>query len=98
MFKDLKEGTFSVIGLAGKITSYLKTAGVYNPRESLASYESISSLQTIRLLKINTPKFDGDPHKFLKFKSIFSNLIHEDTTIPNFRKLYALEGPAEEFI
>lgn len=56
----------------------------------------------IRLPKINIPKFDGDPRKFLKFKSLFSNLIHEDTTISNVRKLYylqeVLEGPTEEFI
>lgn len=107
LYKELEDVTFGVISLHGKIIAYLKGAGARNPRESIATFESttnstVSSVPDIRLPKIQIPKFNGDPRRFLKFKSLFSNLIHEDTSIPNIRKLYylqeALEGATEEFI
>lgn len=73
-------------------------------RLSLTGNASESSTITpeIRLPTIKIPKFDGDPRKFLKFKALFQNIVHEDASILSVRKLYylqeALTDKAEEFV
>ncbi|XKL60216.1 hypothetical protein PGB90_001232 [Kerria lacca] len=61
-----------------------------------------SNIPEVKLPKIEIPKFDGDPRKFLKFKALFQNIVHDDANIPSIRKLYylqeALTGKAEEFV
>lgn len=108
LYKDLDSISYGVLDLSGRISAFLRRhgartsiAGSVSGSEATASQAS-APVADVRLPKIQIPMFDGDPRKFLKFKSLFSNLIHEDTTIPNVRKLYylqqALEGPAEEFV
>ncbi|XKL67280.1 hypothetical protein PGB90_002771 [Kerria lacca] len=107
LFKKLDDSKIQVMALLAKINGILKT---YNPpsRDSILNESAISnaanaaSQPDIRLPKIEIPEFDGDPRKFMKFKTMFQNMIHEESRIANVRKLIylqrALIGKAEEFL
>lgn len=52
--------------------------------------------------KIKIPTFDGEYRQFMRFKGIFVNLVHDEPSIQNIRKLYylqeALTGEAARLI
>lgn len=57
----------------------------------------------MKLPKNAIPRFDGNVRKFMKFKGLFQNLIHDDESIPKIRKLHYLqealpEGDAEPLV
>ncbi len=59
-----------------------KKLGRYK-RESLnASFSSPSGQSSAQLRKINVPTFDGDLWKFIDFKALFENIVHNDDSIP----------------
>lgn len=101
LFKEQDEVKLIILPLIAKINSIIKSPG----RESILN-ESVSTITAptpdIRLPKIDIPEFDGDPRKFMKFKSMFQNMIHDEPRLTNVRKLVylqkALVGIAEEFI
>ncbi len=107
LFKELDDAKIQSLSLIAKINGILKT---YNPlnrdsllNESTSSNAAANAAQPdIRLPKIEIPEFDGDPRKFMKFKTMFQNMIHEEPRITNVRKLIylqrALTGKAEEFL
>ncbi len=65
-----------------------KLEGQYK-RESLnASFSSPSGQSSAQLPKINVPTFNGDLWKFIDFKALFENIIHNDDSIPPVSKMY----------
>lgn len=44
-----------------------------------------------RLKPLELPKFDGDPRKFMEFKELFENLIHNNHDLANVYKMHCLK-------
>ncbi len=108
MFREQDEVKIIVLTQLARINNILKSL---NPlrRNSLLN-ESVGSYANkdppapdpdICLPKIKIPEFDGDLRKFMKFKSMFENMIHDELKLTNICKLVylqkALVGKAEEF-
>ncbi|XP_044741951.1 uncharacterized protein LOC123302922 [Chrysoperla carnea] len=59
---------------------------------SLNDSFSRSDNQALSLPKINLPTFSGEYTGWLNFKDLFTNLIHNNSELPNIRKFYYLKG------
>lgn len=72
------------------------------PINSTVLNVSDSSMSAKSYPKIRIPSFNGEYKQFMRFKGIFVNLVHDDASIPNVRKLYylqdALQGEAGRLI
>lgn len=62
-------------------------------RDSLNASVTVEShnLSSAKLPKINVPTFNGDFRKFLDFKALYENLVHNDDNIPPVRKMHYLK-------
>ena len=66
------------------------------------SYSSVSSVQGVRLPKLELPKFNGDITMFNSFWQAFDCAIHSNENLPDIHKLNylmnLLEGPAHRVV
>ncbi|XP_067124155.1 uncharacterized protein [Centruroides vittatus] len=71
-----------------------------SPRQSNASFEGQVNSSSIKLPKIKLPTFDGDYLEWIKFKDLFSAIVHNNATLTNAQKLHylksVLKGEAEQ--
>lgn len=61
------------------------------PMNSTVLNVSETSMSAKNYPKIRIPTFNGEYKQFMRFKGIFMNLVHDDASIPNVRKLYYLQ-------
>lgn len=81
----------------GLCTAAKKKLEGQTKRDSLNnSINTMSEAQpvAVKLPRINVPTFNGDLRKFLDFRALYENLVHNDDNIPSVRKMhYLMEQP-----
>ena len=91
LYRDLYKGAKSRQSLIGSPARGSST---------MADQPSTIVFPENRLKPLEVPKFDGDPRKFIEFKELFENLIHNNCDLGNVQKMHrlkeALVGDAAE--
>ncbi|XP_023221566.1 uncharacterized protein LOC111623278 [Centruroides sculpturatus] len=107
--KDYEEVEEKYIQARSKLSSLIdekapitETSTQALPRQSNASFEGQANSASIKLPKIELPTFDGDYLEWIKFKDLFSAIVHNNATLTNAQKLHylksVLKGEAEQLL
>ncbi len=81
VYRDTYEGTKTRSSLVG---------GLGHGNSTFAETPTVIVAEH-RLKPLEVPKFDGDPRKFLEFKELFENLIHNNLELSNVQKMHRLK-------
>ena len=101
---ELLKETDEIKGWYSKLVGSMKrarsTCEVISSRESLLNttmqYAAATEERLLKLQKIEVPKFDGDQRKWLDFKGLYTNLVHENAELKPVQKLYYLKNSMTE--
>lgn len=88
LFVESDEVSAIVLSLTAKINSLLNANQAHTKRNSTvnAVFRTVTGSQAlvqVKLSKIDVPKFNSDPRKFLDFIGLLKNLVRDDPNIPN---------------
>jgi hypothetical protein len=81
--------------LKGKLNSIKSSVSEARSRESIlnTSFSTTEQKSTsVKMQRIEIPKFNGDIRNFMDFKMLFKNLVHENPEYSNVQKLFYLKS------
>lgn len=104
LFKEIDEVNDTYHLAYTRVTHYENESGQRVFCESLNSSTVLNTdnngSASVKLPKIEIPRFDGKPQNWNDFKDLFKNLVNDEINISNVKKLYylksALTGEAAE--